>query len=375
MNSNNKKKEIDNLDGELFHVWITKVDNALKKEIKKDFLRFGAIFCPAVIGSAIGIIISNPVILLSSIGYACGGIFINDIQTYKREIKQMRDQETMTVDNEIDKFEIVKKSLKNKKIKLEKCSNNAIPTLNDKIEDKATYTNDRRLDLYNRDYEDIENLINKVTDYIPLYKNTRDLNAELFNLLLDYNNKVGEYYINEDKKNYLTLDIPEKLSMDLFKKLEDLLIELELNDKNNEVVKYRKKYKNDIVEFNKFKAMMQISKEIYAYSTAYNLPPIKITNSEWNIFFDTAYEFFKDENMEIYFYAYMDEVVKLTFATAIIDKLNVIEINDLIGNLDHLKAIYNIKVNHLKDEMNFQLSDSKTMDINNLEDSKTSKKN
>ncbi len=50
---------------------------------------------------------------------------------------------------------------------------------------------------------------------------------------------------------------------------------------------------NDENYLDKEETMVQVVREIDAYTVAYNLPPLEISNSQWDLFFDTTYNFFK----------------------------------------------------------------------------------
>ena len=59
---------------------------------------------------------------------------------------------------------------------------------------------------------------------------------------------------------------------------------------------------NDIEYLNKEETMIQVVREIDAYTMAYKLSPLEISNSQWDMFFDDTYKFFLEKGIEKEFY-------------------------------------------------------------------------
>ena len=55
---------------------------------------------------------------------------------------------------------------------------------------------------------------------------------------------------------------------------------------------------NDTNYLDKEETMVQVVREIDAYAIVYNLPPLEISNSQWDVFFDTIYNFFEKKGIE-----------------------------------------------------------------------------
>ena len=88
---------------------------------------------------------------------------------------------------------------------------------------------------------------------------------------------------------------------------------------------------------NKDKAIRQILEEIDTYRVIYNLPSLKISNSQWDIFFDIMYNFFENKGLQQDFYQSISQIVRLTFAKSLLNKKNEIGLPDLSENLYYLE--------------------------------------
>lgn len=81
----------------------------------------------------------------------------------------------------------------------------------------------------------------------------------------------------------------------------------------------------------------EIARVIKILYSAYKIPPLKITDLEWDIFFDTTYYYFFEKGMEEKYYDLINLVVKMTLATALINNRKKIDIRDFIENLIYLE--------------------------------------
>lgn len=95
--------------------------------------------------------------------------------------------------------------------------------------------------------------------------------------------------------------------------------------------------KNDKNYLDKEETMVQVVREIDAYTIAYNLPPLKISNSQWDLFFDTTYNFFEKKGIDKEFYDSMSQVGRFVFAKALLNKKKKINIYDFVKNLYYLE--------------------------------------
>lgn len=94
---------------------------------------------------------------------------------------------------------------------------------------------------------------------------------------------------------------------------------------------------NDTNYLDKEETMVQVVREIDAYAIVYNLPPLEISNSQWDVFFDTIYNFFEKKGIEKNFYDLISQVGRFVFAKSLLQKKNKISIYDFVKNLYYLE--------------------------------------
>lgn len=93
---------------------------------------------------------------------------------------------------------------------------------------------------------------------------------------------------------------------------------------------------------NKKETIDRIFYEIEGYYDLYNLPPMNITEEEWNAFFDGVYASLKDFADSTYYYAALYTIVRFTLSKALMFNYRSIKITDFINNLYYLEEKYNI---------------------------------
>ena len=96
---------------------------------------------------------------------------------------------------------------------------------------------------------------------------------------------------------------------------------------------------DDVQGFNQEETMIQIVKEIDVYCTVYNIPPLNISNNEWEVFFDILYKRFCEKGIENQFYDIISEIVRITFASSLVNKTNFVSIQDIINDLSFLEIL------------------------------------
>ena len=95
---------------------------------------------------------------------------------------------------------------------------------------------------------------------------------------------------------------------------------------------------NDTNYLDKDATMIQVVREIDAYTVAYDLLPLEISNSQWDLFFDTIYNFFDKKGIENKFYELMSQVGRFVCTKSLLNKQNKISIYDFIENLYYLES-------------------------------------
>ncbi len=88
--------------------------------------------------------------------------------------------------------------------------------------------------------------------------------------------------------------------------------------------------------FSKDDIINLIFNQIDACYKAYQIPQLKITNEQWNSFFDISYELFFQKGIEDKYYNSISSIIRLTFAKAMFAKKESINFDDLISNLYYI---------------------------------------
>jgi len=172
-----------------------------------------------------------------------------------------------------------------------------------------------------------------------------------------------------------------------YESIEELIDESKFLDKAEDFQKYEPEAyvdgeveENDVyIEkiLNKEETIRQIFYEIEAYYELYDLPPMKIKNVEWNIFFDGIYNSLKDFSDPSYYYATLYTIVRFTLSKALLFNYRNIKISDFVNNLYYLKEEYNIFTFNFNDfEIDFTKSEilNKISNIVNFEEYKLKRK-
>ena len=142
--------------------------------------------------------------------------------------------------------------------------------------------------------------------------------------------------------------------------------------KTYEYNQHLKLVEDDTDFLDKDETMTQIIREVDAYCDAYNLPPLTITNSEWELLFDTSYSIFAKKEMENEFYDAMSELGRFTFAKALVNKQNEIGIKEFVDNLYYLQG-HNInkkEVRALQQIIKSKLTTKKVIDFSDYKGNK-----
>lgn len=193
----------------------------------------------------------------------------------------------------------------------------------------------------------ISGIVTLSKDYI---KDTKSFNPN--------NHKTNSNIINierkEDVNKILHNGIGKAKSEDFYSEKykfalkKETYVETEEQKKYKETLEKQQKQKNKnysnfkIIEndknyLDKEETMIQIVREIDTYTFAYNLPPLKISNSQWDLFFDTTYNFFVKKGIDKEFYNSMSQVERFVLAKALLNKQNNINIYDFVKNLYYLE--------------------------------------
>ena len=135
----------------------------------------------------------------------------------------------------------------------------------------------------------------------------------------------------------------------------------EINNRIRLVTKENKKplSKDDVIK--------QIVHEIDVYYMAYKLPDMNISNTQWDIYFDTCYAFLEKRGKTDEFFRIMSTVCSCTLASVLVHNRKQITIDDFIKGLDYLK-IYGIKEKESKVFQNVLKSQMPSSKVTSLTD-------
>ena len=225
-----------------------------------------------------------------------------------------------------------------------------------------------------------------------IVKNTKDLikmDKEITREIKKQDSHIVELNDGEDKtpEQVLDKDIITKRGEDFYSPALQAVIERDKNYKESEdAKKYREALEKQqgktekteskirLVENNnlsKEDAIEQLVYEIDTYLKAYNLPPMKIRNEEWDIFFEICFEFFKAHNMELQFYSYTSEICKYALSNVLLNGREDLTITDFINGVDFLRFtdIPKKTVEGLKNNLNSKLYKRNVINLMNYIDS------
>lgn len=143
-------------------------------------------------------------------------------------------------------------------------------------------------------------------------------------------NKEGKDFYTENIKTAMnSTDIGEK------SKYEEALEKQKLKGKAFKILE-----KEENIFLNKDETMIQLVRELDFYCDVYNIPQLKISNEDWEKFFDILYKGFIEKQFEDKFYESMSLICRFTLAKALINNLKNITIKDFIDNLYYLEKQY-----------------------------------
>ncbi len=93
---------------------------------------------------------------------------------------------------------------------------------------------------------------------------------------------------------------------------------------------------DDNVSDSKDDVIDRIMYEIDAYCLGLNLPPIEISNNEWQIYFDTLYDVLCQRNAVYDFYNVISRLCRITLSNSLINKYEYLSIKDFVDSIEYL---------------------------------------
>lgn len=109
----------------------------------------------------------------------------------------------------------------------------------------------------------------------------------------------------------------------------------------------------------------EIVNSVNMYYKAYCLPPLRIKDNEWDIFFDLTYNIFIKNHVEDEFYERIYDLVKRTLARSLVYENHEVTIKDFVDNLRFLEGIdfSEKEIEDLKTKLNEALPGAKVIDF------------
>lgn len=200
-----------------------------------------------------------------------------------------------------------------------------------------------------------------MTASAAIVKNVRDMIKDSKKLERELKNPNYIDEINEDDmtpEQVLDRGIGEKRAKDFYTPEMEYAIEYNKNHVESESErKYREAVQKQQAEINnrirlvtkdskkplsKDDVIKQIVYEIDTYYTAYKLPQMNITNSQWDAFFDSCYAFLEKRDKQGEYHRIMSTICRCTLASVLVHNRKQVTIEDFIKGLNYLK-IYGIK--------------------------------
>ena len=88
---------------------------------------------------------------------------------------------------------------------------------------------------------------------------------------------------------------------------------------------------------NKEETMAQLVSDIYnTYCVIYNIPPLEISNQQWDTYFDILYDYFTQKGIENQFYETMSSVLSFILSSSLVHHDREITIQTFIDGLENL---------------------------------------
>lgn len=96
--------------------------------------------------------------------------------------------------------------------------------------------------------------------------------------------------------------------------------------------------------------MFKITRGLEVYSKVYKIPPINVSNEEWDKLFSEMYEMY-EESFKVSFYTIMLKLVKFTLASSLLNNKDEININTFIDNIPNVVNIKNSDLRELRSDV------------------------
>lgn len=116
----------------------------------------------------------------------------------------------------------------------------------------------------------------------------------------------------------------------------------------------------------------KIMYELDAYCLGLNLPPMEISNNEWQIYFDTLYDAFSQNGAIDDYYNAVSRLCRITLSNSLVNKSEYISIKDFIDSVEYLDKKFSFfdislskgEVTALQNMLNEKINSEKIITLN-----------
>ena len=116
----------------------------------------------------------------------------------------------------------------------------------------------------------------------------------------------------------------------------------------------------------------KIMYELDAYCLGLNLPPMEISNNEWQIYFDTLYDAFSQNGVTDDYYNAVSRLCRITLSNSLVNKSEYISIKDFIDSVEYLDKKFSFfdislskgEVTALQNMLNEKINSEKIITLN-----------
>lgn len=188
---------------------------------------------------------------------------------------------------------------------------------------------------------------------------------------IDTNEKFEEFLLSQELGIDTNFDFDAEEAFDFEKNYNEDYLEYLKNNKVNEEDNVKLRLVNSSLNFNLDEVKEKIIKELDIYTNAYKIPPIIISNREWDIIFEELYNSFQKKGKEKKFSDYMSLFLRRILVNGIIDKpknigyLEFVNSLDSILNVNVFDGVFNKKdISNIKKKLLLNYKKTRVVDLN-----------
>lgn len=186
---------------------------------------------------------------------------------------------------------------------------------------------------YSEDYADCETfdeMFEQTNKDLSKIRGLDDIYTEEFKEELETAEEEKAFHNFSNKKKVINIEkyFPGKKSIDINS----------VHDKKAEIINISDYINKQVNITNKEDVMVYAVKCIDVYSFAYKIPPITISNKEWELLFDEIYLTFQNKDILDHYFDAMIAILRRTLARGLVRKSSEINIESFFNELNLLKS-------------------------------------